>query len=203
MFDLYLASQSPRRRELLQQIGVLHKVISVDVPEQQAPEESPAVYVQRLAREKAAAGRQLCLARGLPERPVLGADTVGEMDGKVLEKPRDRDHGIAMLQAMSGRQHRILTAVSICSGSGQDCLLAETLVTFGTIDKQAATRYWQTGEPADKAAGYAIQGLAAVFVEHIAGSYSAVVGLPLAQTRQLLEQHGVAYWRDPHTGILE
>lgn len=191
---LYLASQSPRRRELLHQIGVSHDVLSVSVVERRRDGETPRDYVARLAREKSAAGWRALLSQGLPRRPVLGADTLGELDGEVLEKPRDRDHAVAMLLAMAGRRHRVLTAVALTSERGQECEVVTAEVTFGAISEARASAYWDTGEPCDKAGSYAIQGLGAVFVEHLSGSYSAVVGLPLYQTAALLQRHGVPIW---------
>lgn len=194
MVALYLASQSPRRRELLAQIGVKHTQINVNVTEQQAPLESPVDYVQRLAAEKSEAGWQQLVSQGLPRAPVLGADTIVECEGQVLEKPKDEADGLAMLALLSARVHRVLTAVALTSDRGQEVRLSCTEVTFAAISLQQAKRYWQTGEPIDKAGGYGIQGLGAVFVEHIVGSYSGVVGLPLAQTAQLLDNFDVAYW---------
>ena len=200
MVDLYLASQSSRRRELLQQIGVVFDVIPVSVHEQHLAGESPSGYVQRLALEKSLAGWSYCADTGMPECPVLGADTLGEIDGRLLEKPRDRDDAREMLLAMSGREHTVLSAVAVTSERGQDCMLAETRVTFRPVSEIEITRYWDTGEPADKAGAYAIQGFGALFVQRIHGSYSAVVGLPLQETRILLERHGVPYWNTRASG---
>lgn len=187
--DLLLASGSPRRRELLTQIGVRFAVQVAQVPEQRAPSESPADYVRRLALDKAQA-----VARQRPELPVLGADTIGVMGEQVLEKPQNREHGIEMLLAMSGGTHRVLTALAICQGNRQALALCESLVTLRAISPDEAARYWHTGEPQDKAGGYAIQGLGAVFVAHLAGSYSNVVGLPLLETQALLAQFDVPVW---------
>lgn len=200
MFDLYLASQSSRRRELLQQIGVLFKVIPANVHEQPEPGEEPSRYVQRLAREKSMAGWSCCRSRALPSLPVLGADTLGEIDGQLLEKPRDRQDACDMLLAMSGREHGVLSAVAITSERGQDCLLCETRVRFRKLSVSEIGRYWNSGEPLDKAGAYAIQGFGALFVEHISGSYSSVVGLPLQETRTLLVRHGVPYWNTAAAG---
>lgn len=187
--DLLLASGSPRRRGLLTQIGVRFSVQVAQVPEQHNPSESPADYVRRLALDKAQA-----VARLRPELPVLGADTIGVMGNQVLEKPQNREHGIEMLLAMSGDTHRVLTALAICQGDRQALALCESLVTLRSISRDEASRYWQTGEPQDKAGGYAIQGLGAVFVAHLTGSYSNVVGLPLLETQTLLAQFDVPVW---------
>lgn len=187
--DLLLASGSPRRRELLTQIGVGFRVQVAQVPEQRAASESPADYVRRLALEKAQA-----VARENPELPVLGADTIGVLGEQVLEKPQNREHAIEMLLAMSGETHRVLTGLAVCQGERFELALCESLVTLRTISPEEAARYWQTGEPQDKAGGYAIQGLGAVFVAHLSGSYSNVVGLPLMETQALLAQFDVPVW---------
>ncbi|WP_439133176.1 Maf family protein [Pseudomaricurvus sp.] len=196
MVDLYLASQSPRRRELLSQIGVQYQVLSVNVPEQQASHESPEGYVQRLAHEKSLAGWQyltgLPETDSLPVRPVIGADTLIELDGQVLEKPEDEADALAMMAALSGRAHRVLSAVALTSEQGTIGRLSSTEVVFHSVSPDEALRYWRTGEPTGKAGGYAIQGLGAVFVKSLSGSYSGVVGLPLSETRELLEEYGVA-----------
>lgn len=200
MADLYLASKSPRRRELLEQIGVSYEAIDVDVQEQICRGELPVDYVRRLAMEKALAGLTYSQTLDRPQLPVLGADTLIELNGSVLEKPRDREHGIAMLLALSGRKHKVLSAVAIAStgesrsSSLCDCLIAETVVSFREFGEPEAARYWQSGEPVDKAGGYGIQGLGAIFVNNIDGSYSGVVGLPLTETWQLLERYRVPYW---------
>lgn len=185
---LYLASASPRRRELLASIGVTPVVVSVDVDETPLPGESPEVYVVRLARAKAAAG----VAGGVG--PVLGADTVVVRDGEILGKPRDQGHGVAMLLSLAGRAHQVLTAVCVAGLHGEDWRLSCTEVRFRAISHAEAEAYWHTGEPADKAGGYGIQGYAAVFAEHLSGSYSGVVGLPLYETAELLRGVGIPLW---------
>lgn len=199
MADVYLASQSPRRRELLAQIGVQYQVLPVAVAEIQQPGESPETYVRRLAGDKSRAGWQWLQAerqsRGLLLRPVLGADTLIELDGQVLEKPVDQAHGLAMMALLSARTHRVLTAVALTDERGTEIRLSSTEVTFHRVSEQEALRYWQTGEPEGKAGGYAIQGLGAVLVQHLSGSYSGVVGLPLHETRILLEDYGVPLWQ--------
>ncbi len=182
---IYLASASPRRRELLEQIGVDYQLLSVDVPESLKAGEAPEVYVLRLALAKARAGRQL-----LPEdepHPVLGSDTAVVLDGEVLGKPRDRDHALAMLGRLAGRRHQVMTAVALVGEDGQEeSRLSVSSVQFRPIAQQELAAYWETGEPADKAGAYAVQGRGAVFIERLEGSYSGVMGLPLYETAELL-----------------
>jgi septum formation protein len=188
--DIHLASHSPRRRELLAQIGVRHDVLPVDVDESLHPGEAPAAYVLRLALAKARAGHAL-----RPDRPVLGADTAVVVDDRILGKPLDRADGIAMLGRLSGREHRVLTAVALV-GAREETRLCVSHVRFRRIADAEAAAYWETGEPADKAGGYAVQGVGALFVESIAGSYSGVMGLPLFETGELLRHAGIAPLRD-------
>lgn len=192
---LYLASQSPRRRELLRQIGVNHQVIRVEVLEVPAPGETAEAYVQRLAQEKAAAGLAAVQARGLFCNAVLGADTLGLLDGEILEKPRDKADAVAMLRRLSGRSHQVITAVALHSVDRQLCKISVTDVYFRSLDDSEIEAYWETGEPCDKAGSYAIQGLGAVFVKEIRGSYSNVVGLPLETTCELLHEFGIPWWQ--------
>ncbi len=196
MNPLYLASGSPRRRELLAQIGVPFSVVSAPIDETPLPDESAPAYVERLARAKAAAGLA-CL-----EGPavVLGADTAVVLDGRILGKPENREDALAMLAGLSGREHQVLTAVALSDGQRVHSLCVTSKVRFRAISAEEAQRYWASGEPADKAGGYAIQGLGAVFVTGLSGSYSAVVGLPLSETAELLGQFGIACWQSPaHT----
>ncbi len=184
--EIYLASRSPRRRELLDQIGVCYKVVLPNVPEQRAPAESPADYVCRLASNKAKAGWEM--TETTEKRVVLGADTVVVLDDCVMEKPHSREHGIEMLTALSGRVHQVMTAVALITENGYESALAVSRVHFREITAQEQADYWATGEPADKAGGYAIQGLAAAFVERIEGSYSGIMGLPLFELTKMLRE---------------
>lgn len=195
MTALYLASQSPRRAELLRQIGVQFQQFSVDVPEQHTPGESPEAYVTRLAKDKAQAGWQYIENKAMATRPVLGSDTVVVCDQHILEKPRDLQHAIEILSMLSGRSHRVLSAVAVVDASRCECTVSSTDVTFKDITRAEIERYWATGEPADKAGAYGIQGLGAVFVDAISGSYSNVVGLPLEKTVQLLARFDINYWQ--------
>jgi len=189
---IYLASASPRRRELLAQIGVRHEVRPVDLDESRLPGERPSDYVQRLALAKAEAAWQRFAAA--ENRPVLAADTAVVLDDKVLGKPRDRQDGFAMLQLLSGRTHEVLTAVALRDARGIDSRLNGSRVTFRALRPGEIEAYWHTGEPADKAGAYAVQGYAAVFIERLEGSFSAVMGLPLFETAELLERAGVHAW---------
>jgi septum formation protein len=184
--QIHLASQSPRRRELLQQIGIRHAVLDVVVDETPLPREAPAEYVLRLALAKARAGHAL-----RPERPVLGADTAVVVDDAILGKPADRADAIAMLGRLAGREHRVLTAVALV-GEREETRLSVSHVRFRPLAAGEAAAYWATGEPADKAGGYAVQGLGALFVESLSGSYSGVMGLPLFETGELLRRAGIS-----------
>jgi septum formation protein len=189
---VYLASASPRRSELLRQIGVPFQVRPAAIPEEQAAGEAPDEYVLRLAAAKATAV-WAALERG-DERPVLAADTAVVLDGQVLGKPADAAEAEAMLAALSGRAHRVLTAIALKTPAGADTLLCESEVRFRATTPAERRAYCATGEPFDKAGGYGIQGHAAVFVEHLNGSYSSVVGLPLYETGVLLARHGISFW---------
>lgn len=194
---LCLASASPRRRELLQQIGVPHIVQPADLDESALPGETPASYVERLARAKA---EWVCadrLRRGAPSLPVLGADTTVTLDGLLLGKPVDEAALVATLAQLSARTHEVLSAVALVTSLGTRSAVSRTRVSFRAISEAEARRYWASGEPRDKAGGYAIQGQGAVFVLHIEGSYSGVMGLPLAETAALLVAAGVGVW---HSG---
>lgn len=184
MNELILASASPRRAELLAQIGVRFTVAVSDIDETPLAGEAPADYVSRMARGKAGA-----VAAGADAgQVVLAADTTVVIDGDVLGKPRDHLDGLAMLARLSGRTHEVMTAVCLQCGDEQSEALVTTRVTFITLDRELCEAYLATGEPADKAGAYGIQGLGAVLVESIDGSYSNVVGLPLAETWRLLTE---------------
>ena len=194
---LCLASASPRRRELLAQIGVPHIVHPADLDESHLEGESPADYVERLARAKDEAVWRQRSAAGDPTLPVLGADTTVTIDGRVLGKPVDEAALLAMFARLSGREHEVWSAVALVTAAGVASNRSCTRVRFRIVEPDEVRRYWATGEPADKAGGYAIQGYGAVFVEGIAGSYSGVVGLPLAETARLLVAAGLDVW---HSG---
>ncbi len=193
--SLYLASKSPRRRELLQQIGVTHEVVDADVVEIPRTHESPSDYVQRLAREKAEAGYASVKRLQLEPKPVLGADTIVVINNEILEKPRDAEHAANILRTLAGATHQVMTAVAMVSEDQQAIKLSVTDVVFRALDEHEITAYWHTGEPRDKAGGYGIQGLGAVFVQQIRGSYTGVVGLPIEQTLELLQEFSVPWWQ--------
>lgn len=188
---IYLASASPRRRELLQQLGIRFEAIPVAVPEQPRAGESPRAYVSRLAGAKARQGAWVMHAKGLPRYPVLGADTEVVLDDEILGKPADRPHGLAMLRRLSGRTHEVLTAISILAQDEVHEALSLSRVTFARLSDVEIERYWESGEPADKAGAYAVQGRAAAFVTGIEGSYSGIVGLPLYELAALLKRAGM------------
>jgi septum formation protein len=188
---IVLASASPRRRELLDQIGVPHAVRVVDIDESPLPGESALDLVRRLARAKAVAGRD----QDSSGRAVLGADTVVTVDDQIFGKPLDQTDAIRMLLRLSGREHRVMTAVALAlpATSGRVAeALSDTVVVMRKLTQAEAQSYWDSGEPAGKAGGYAIQGLGAVFIERIQGSHSGVMGLPLYETAQLLQAHGLS-----------
>lgn len=186
--QVYLASQSPRRQELLRQVGVRFALADSAVDEVPQPGQAPADYAVAMAVAKARAAR-------VPDGaalPVLGADTDVALGGDILGKPRDRADGLDMLRRLAHRTHQVYSAVAILHGERVETALSVTDVSFGTVTPAQAETYWDSGEPADKAGGYGIQGLGAQFVKEIRGSYSGVVGLPLYETLQLLRRFGVA-----------
>jgi septum formation protein len=190
---IYLASGSPRRRALLQQIGVSFRVIGADLDETALQGESPLAYVSRLAQAKATVGWER--SRDSGGAPVLAADTAVVLDARVLGKPADMNDAIAMLLKLSGRAHEVLTAVALRSSAGIEVKVSRSTVTFRSIDPSEARTYWETGEPSDKAGAYAIQGYAAIFIADLKGSYSGVMGLPLFETAALLKAAGVTCWQ--------
>jgi len=187
---LYLASASPRRRALLDQIGIPCTVRPVDVDEARQPEEAPRDYVLRVARSKAEAG----WSRFGGEGAVLAADTAVVVDGEIFGKPRDQSECSMMLARLSGRTHEVFTAVALRTSAGLEHRLCISQVTFRALQPGEAERYWNTGEPADKAGGYAVQGHGAVFIARLSGSYSGVMGLPLFETADLLQRAGFDLW---------
>jgi len=185
---IFLASASPRRSALLTQMGVRHEIRPVDIDEQILGGELPAAYVRRLALAKAEA---LWSRLGDEERqPVLGSDTTVALGNDILGKPLDQADGLRMLQRLSARTHQVYTAVALRHAGGCESRLSVSDVTFRALSSMEMAAYWRTGEPADKAGGYAIQGRAAAFIERIAGSYSGIVGLPLYETGELLHMIG-------------
>jgi septum formation protein len=194
-----LASASPRRTELLAQIGVPHRVVPAHIDERRGAGEPIEDCVQRLARAKAlevqVALAAVAGASAAGELAVLGADTAVVIDEELLGKPRDRADALAMLARLSGRWHQVLSAVALASASAVQCALSRSEVRFRALSARECAAYWDSGEPRDKAGGYAIQGLGAAFIEELRGSYSGVVGLPLFETARLLTEAGVPLWR--------
>ena len=193
-----LASASPRRTELLLQIGVSHRVVPAQIDERRAVGESIENCVRRLAKSKAlevqVALAAVAGAATAVEFAVLGADTAVVIDDDLLGKPRDRADALAMLARLSGRWHQVLSAVALASPNGMQCTVSRSEVRFRTLSERECARYWDSGEPCDKAGAYAIQGLGAAFVQELRGSYSGVVGLPLFETARLLAEAGVPLW---------
>ena len=192
---IYLASQSPRRRELLKQVGINFEMLllrsdprrNIDVDETPLASEQPEIYVRRVCRAKAEAGYGALRLRNLPSFPVLAADTAVALDDIILGKPENFEQATAMLRQLSGREHQVLSAVAVALGEHVEIAVSTSTVRFTHLDEERIRRYLLTNEYTDKAGGYAIQGYAGAFVEHLSGSYSGVMGLPLFETVQLLQ----------------
>ena len=195
---IYLASKSPRRRELLKQIGVHFELLLMreqaprtDIDEAPLPEETAHAYVQRIVKLKATIAMTVMRQRRLPLRPILTADTTVTFDGHILGKPEDKADAIRMLSMLSGESHQVLTAVAVGIDNEIKQALTTSFVTFDKLSQEDIKRYVESGEPMDKAGAYAVQGMAAKFISKLSGSYSGVVGLPLYETAALLKQSGV------------
>ncbi len=188
--QIILASASPRRMELLDQIKMTYKVHPVDIDETPLPNEAPLDYVQRLAAEKSAA----CIEQMGDSLPVLAADTAVVLGNLIMGKPKDRDDAFSMLRLLSGKMHRVYSAISL-RGQEHGQAVSITEVTFRSLTECEIDAYWQSGEPVDKAGSYAIQGLGGIFVESISGSFSGVVGLPLFETAELLSRQGIGLFK--------
>ena len=196
---IYLASRSPRRRDLLKQVGVAFELLllredlrrGVDVDETPLPDESAGVYVLRIARLKAEMAVRQIAYRNLPQKPVLAADTTVVFDGEIIGKPDDAEHAARMLRALSGREHQVLTAVAVALREQIETQISVSSVWFRELSDAEVRRYCASGEPLDKAGAYAIQGRAGAFVTRITGSYSGIMGLPLAETVELLQKFNV------------
>ena len=187
MKNIILASASPRRSELLKQINIAHSIKVADIDETPLPNEKPADYVLRVAHEKSLAIYQ----QGNQDSIILAADTSVVLDGEIMGKPDNLEHAISMLSALSAKTHKVYSAVSIRGERIQDVVCISE-VTFRGLSEQEIINYWQTGEPADKAGAYAIQGLGSVFIQSIQGSFSGIMGLPLFETAQLLANEGIS-----------
>ncbi|WP_265945701.1 Maf family protein [Dechloromonas sp. A34] len=197
---LYLASRSPRRRELLTQMGIAFDTIvfrdgtraDSQTDETPHPGEDPVAYVERIARAKAEHGLKIIYERKLPLRPVLSADTTLELEGQIIGKPVDMADAVSILRRLSGKTHRVLTGVAVTHMERTEYVLSSSEVTFRELDIEEIRHYVMSGEPMDKAGAYGIQGRAGMFVEHLAGSFSGVMGLPVCETGELLKRFG---WR--------
>lgn len=182
---IYLASKSPRRRELLDQIGIKYQCVDVDIDETPLTQEDPAQYVIRMAQQKAQQAYQKNMTM-----PLLAADTCVVCDHLILGKPENQAHFLEIMELLSDRQHQVMTAIAVTNGTSQT-RLSVSQVTFKKIKPIEAINYWKSGEPLDKAGGYGIQGKAAIFIKEIHGSYSGIMGLPLYETSELLAEFGV------------
>jgi len=199
---IYLASRSPRRRELLKQIGVPFELIllredlrrGVDIDEMPLADESPGVYVLRIARTKVEMAVRQIAYRALPQKPVLAADTTVVFDGQIVGKPDDAEHAARILRALSGREHQVLTAVAVALREQIETQISVSSVWFRDLSETDIRRYCASGEPLDKAGAYAIQGRAGAFVTRISGSYSGIMGLPLMETTELLQKFNIPVW---------
>ncbi len=196
---IYLASRSPRRRELLKQIGITfemlimrtYPIVRADVDETPRPGESPAEYVTRIAMNKATTGWTRAMERRLPRWPVLGADTTVAIDGETVGKPSNAEDAANMLRKLSGREHEVFSAVAVALNEHVETKLSRSRVRFSELSDSLIQDYVDSGEPMDKAGAYGVQGKAAVFIAEINGSYSGIMGLPLYETAQLLKQAGL------------
>ena len=188
---IYLASGSPRRADLLRQINVEFQLLPVDIDESAHEHEPPVDYVMRMARSKAAAGREILHDRG-EDGVVLAADTIITIDDKIIGKPVDRGHCRCILSTLSGREHQVMCAISVAVKNDILCRLSTNLVSFKALSDSEINLYCASEEPMDKAGAYAIQGKAAIFIKNLAGSYSSVMGLPLYETAELLNEVGIS-----------
>lgn len=195
---IYLASKSPRRRELLKQIGVQYELLMMrevapraDIDESPLLDETPHAYIERVVQLKADTALRVMRERKLTLRPILTADTTVTFDGKILGKPANRDEAFTMLRRLSGQTHQVLTGVMVTTNDNRYTVTTTSFVTFANINDADIKRYIDSGEPMDKAGAYGVQGTAAKFIAKLSGSYSGVVGLPLFETAGLLKQAGI------------
>lgn len=194
MSQLILASQSPRRAELLTQMGLPYEVHVADIDESRLSDEPPSAYVERLAREKCVRGLELAKASSAEFFAAVGADTIVLLDDEILGKPRGLTEGTAMLRRLSGRTHEVLSGVAVGDGVRLESTVVSSRVTFRSLDEAEIAAYWATGEGADKAGSYGIQGIGGILVERLEGSFSAVMGLPVQETEALLQSLDVDTW---------
>ena len=192
-FDLYLASASPRRRDLLESMGLEISLCPENIDETPMDGETPQLYVKRLAIEKARAAQTALSVAGklISDKPILGADTIVVCDGKLFGKPHSLEHALTMWKAMSGNTHQVMTAIAVIMNEQVQSVISENQVSFCQIEQTQMMSYWESGEPQDKAGAYAIQGLSSAWVELVKGSFTGVMGLPMYETNRLLKPHGL------------
>ncbi len=203
-FDIYLASSSPRRSEILKNLKVNFEILKCDFDESNFTDESPEDFVIKNTHQKCVAAHAIRQKKKLPNKPILTADTIVTMDDKIFGKPQNKDHAIAMLLEFSGRRHSVMTCVCLGETESQSNAevkmmfdLVKTEIQFANLTANQCAKYWETNEPKDKAGAYGIQGFGALFVESLEGSYSNVVGLPIVETCKIFKEKNIAYWLSP------
>ncbi len=203
-FDIYLASSSPRRSEILKNLKVNFEILKCDFDESNFTDESPEDFVIKNTHQKCVAAHAIRQKKKLPNKPILTADTIVAMDDKIFGKPQNKDHAIAMLLEFSGRKHSVMTCVCLGETESQSNAevkmmfdLVKTEIQFANLTANQCAKYWETNEPKDKAGAYGIQGFGALFVESLEGSYSNVVGLPIVETCKIFKEKNIAYWLSP------
>jgi len=203
-FDIYLASSSPRRSEILKNLKVNFEILKCDFDESNFTDESPEDFVIKNTHQKCVAAHAIRQKKKLPKKPILTADTIVTMDDKIFGKPQNKDHAIAMLLEFSGRRHSVMTCVCLGETESQSNAevkmmfdLVKTEIQFANLTANQCAKYWETNEPKDKAGAYGIQGFGALFVESLEGSYSNVVGLPIVETCKIFKEKNIAYWLSP------
>ena len=200
-FDIYLASSSPRRSEILKNLKVNFEILKCDFDESNFTEESPEDFVIKNTQQKCLAAHAIRQKKTLPNKPILTADTIVAMDDKIFGKPQNKDHAIAMLLEFSGRKHSVMTCICLGKTDPQSDAevkmtfdLVRTEIQFANLSANQCSKYWETNEPKDKAGAYGIQGYGALFVESLEGSYSNVVGLPIVETCKIFKENNIGYW---------
>tara|TARA_B100001057_G_scaffold105918_1_gene103545 strand:- start:16525 stop:17190 length:666 start_codon:yes stop_codon:yes gene_type:complete len=200
-FDIYLASSSPRRSEILKNLKVNFEILKCDFDESNFTDESPERFVIKNTQQKCLAAHAIRQKKTLPNKPILTADTIVAMDDKIFGKPQNKDHAIAMLLEFSGRKHSVMTCICLGETDPQSDAevkmtfdLVRTEIQFANLSANQCSKYWETNEPKDKAGAYGIQGYGALFVESLEGSYSNVVGLPIVETCKIFKENNIGYW---------
>ena len=200
-FDIYLASSSPRRIEILKNLKVNFEILKCDFDESNFTDESPEDFVIKNTQQKCLAAHAVRQKKKLHNKPILTADTIVALDGKIFGKPQSKDHAISMLLEFSGRKHRVMTCICLGETNPQSDIevkmmfdLVSTEIKFANLTANQCAKYWETEEPKDKAGAYGIQGYGALFVEYLEGSYSNVVGLPIVETCKIFKEKNIGYW---------